>query len=161
MSKKCFSVLSLTIAGAVAASILLTPAGSLAQQRAGGRTGGTGAAKTGKTAPEVFAVVQIGDEIKVIRNADILTETKKVTEDYKRDMKKWQEDKKSDPKAEKPKKLTLKVLKRSIKTKEEADEFCTKMQDKQGGGASGAPGTEKKTPPTGTRRNAAPLGAGR
>lgn len=79
---------------------------------------------------DLYAVVQIGDEYKVIRQSEIPTETKRVAEKYKDDMKSYQEAKKKDPQAEKPQKVTVKTIKKSIKSQQDAQEYCDKMKDK-------------------------------
>jgi hypothetical protein len=117
--KRSTSILGmLALLGAAIASVLATPAGSVAQ-----------AAAQKKPPAETWAVVQIGDDMKVISTSQIKSEQKKITDDYNAAMKKYKEDKKKDPDAEKPVKQKFKVLKRNCKTKEEAEDFLQKKQD--------------------------------
>ena len=89
--------------GVAIASVLATPAGSVAQ-----------AAPQKKPPPETWAIVQIGDDFKVISTSQIKSEQKKITDDYNAAMKKYKEDKKKDPDAEKPVKAEVQGLEEEL-----------------------------------------------
>ena len=84
------------------------------------------------TKVETYAVIQIGEEIKVIPRSQLTSENKRVDEDYKRDMKAYKDAGKGKDKVEIPKPVKKKVvLKKSCKNKDEADEYVKKLsQDK-------------------------------
>jgi len=92
------------------------------------------APKTGKattTKPETYAVVQIGDEAKVVKKSELVTLRKTATEDYKRAVKDYGTAKKEAAKSkdkdkdktplEKPvKRKIVDLAKKTFKTEQEA-----------------------------------------
>ncbi len=120
MKRTSYILFTLTLLGGIAGSILLTPASSLAQSKS---------SKSTKKGPDTWAVVQVGDDIKVIHTGEINGAKKKVTDDYNAAMKKYTEEKRSNPKADKPVKVKFSVLRRGIKSEEEADDFRDKKLD--------------------------------
>jgi hypothetical protein len=104
-----------------------------------------------KTAPgaknETYYVVQIGEDIKVVSSSEKTNLTKRADEDYKLDLKKYNDAKKDKnnhdantlKKPDKIKDYTVKILKANFKTQDEAQKFADdkiKERDK---------GTTKKT----------------
>ena len=86
--------------------------------------------KEPKSKPELYDVVQIGDEFKVITVKSLKDEKKRVKTENDKAMRDWHKAKKSDPSAPKPAPLIIKVLKTNIKTKEDADQACQDLKDK-------------------------------
>ena len=99
-------------------------------------------ATAAKAANETYAVVQVGEDIKVVSSSEKATLKKKADEDYKADLKKYNEDKKGknnhDTSASKKpdkKDYDIKVLKASFKTQEEAQKFADeKIKEREKGG---------------------------
>ena len=119
--------LALVLAGMIACAWLASVGGSSA----------FGQGTKAKTKAETYAVIQIGEEIKVIVGSQLASEKKRVAEDYKRDMKAYQDSKKNAgkgaDKVEVPKPVLkkVKVLKSSCKSEKEAIEYRDKLlQDK-------------------------------
>ncbi len=90
------------------------------------------------TKNEAYSVIQVGQEVKVVKKSEVKAEEKSVKDRYQRDMKAYQEAKKSAGKnkdaasqAVKPDKANyvFKILKASCKTKDEADDYAAKHQD--------------------------------
>jgi hypothetical protein len=77
-----------------------------------------------------YAVVQVGEDFKVIRNSEVRAEEKRVTDQYNDETKKWKEEKKKDPKydKEKPVKAKFVILRKSIKSQKEAQEYADKLK---------------------------------
>ena len=87
-------------------------------------------APAGGTRGELYSVIRIGDEVKVIRKADVAQEKKTAANKYKADLKAYQDAKKAAAKnkdeateLKKPIKPIVKVLKESLKSKTEADDY--------------------------------------
>lgn len=82
------------------------------------------------TRQEVYAVVQIGEEIKVVPSSQLASEKKRAVEHYRRDLKDYQDSMKEAGKNKvdisKPVQKQVKVLKASFKNKEAADEYVQK-----------------------------------
>jgi hypothetical protein len=123
--------LALLLAGMIVCAWLATGGGSSAF---GQRT--KPAPKT-TTKAETYAVIQIGEEIKVVPGSQLASEKKRVAEDYKREMKAYQDSKKEAGKGKdkveipKPVQKKVKVLKSSCKSEKEAIEYRDKLlQDK-------------------------------
>ena len=76
---------------------------------------------------ESYSVIQIGEDIKVVSSSDKIKLTKQADDDYKKALKNYQDAKKDknnhDPKPDK-KDYTLKVLKASFKTQDDAQKFA-------------------------------------
>jgi hypothetical protein len=77
---------------------------------------------------ETYTVISIGDEIKVVTKSEVKNEQKRIEDEYKQDMKLYQDSKKiknkKDAATDKPPvKKTIKILKSNIKTLEEAEKF--------------------------------------
>jgi hypothetical protein len=123
MSRSCF--LSL-VSGAVLMAVLVPPAGASSSP-----SHHSSSTKSSSSKPhETYAVIQIGEEYKVISQSQISSEQKRVADKYTQDMKSWKDSKKKD-KGEKPEKLTVKVLKRSLRTQQDAQEYCDKLKEKK------------------------------
>jgi hypothetical protein len=122
MKRKSWTLLTLATLAAIAAGILLTPARSLAA---------TKPAKS-KPAVELYDVVQIGDEIKVISAKSLKDEQKRVKDANDKAVKEWKKAKKRDKDSSipKPAPLTVKLLKKNIKDKDDADQACQDLKDK-------------------------------
>jgi hypothetical protein len=80
---------------------------------------------------ESYSVVQIGEDIKVITSTEKTTLTKKAEDDYKKDLKNYQDAKKDKNNHEanalkKPdhKDYTVKILKANFKTQDDAQKFA-------------------------------------
>jgi len=119
--------LALLLAGTIVCAWLASGGGSSAF---GQRTPKT-------TKAETYAVIQIGEEIKVVPGSQLAAERKRVAEEYKRDMKTYQDSKKDSGKGKdkveipKPVQKKVKVLKPSCKNEKEAIEYRDKLlQDK-------------------------------
>ena len=78
---------------------------------------------------DTWTVIQIGDKIKVIRTADIVGEHKRVQEIDAEALRQFEEDKKTDSQAEKPKPTTFTPLKKQIKSKEDAEKARNSFQE--------------------------------
>ena len=87
------------------------------------------------TQPETFDVIKIGDDFKVIRHSELAGLKKSTADDYKKDMKAYQDAKKELAKSKdkdksamptKPVKHTPQLLKGSLKTQEDADAWLAK-----------------------------------
>lgn len=90
-------------------------------------------------AKETYAVVAVGDDVRVVTQSSIASLKKQNEDDYKQDTKKYQEAKKdkNNPVANKLKKpdkkdYTVKSLKSNIKSKEEADKFADEIIKERG-----------------------------
>ena len=100
-------------------------------------------APAAKTANETYSVIQIGEDIKVVTNSEKTSITKKADEDYKSDMKKYNDARKDKKNADanslkKPDKkdYTVKVLKASFKTQDDAQKFADdKIKERDKGSA--------------------------
>ncbi len=99
------------------------------------------AAAPGTHKNEIYDVVSEGEDIKAIRHADLNTERKTLEDGYKEEMKKYQAAKKdknnhdaSTLKMPSKKDYTLKILKSSFKTQEEAQKYVEELLDKKKGG---------------------------
>jgi len=107
--------------------------------KSGASTADRGSQSNRTTATEIYAVVDISDEIKVMLKSDIKIQQKKLDLDYKQDMNKYQEAKKDkkNPDAnilKKPDKkdYTVKTLRANFKTKEDAQKFAEeKIQERE------------------------------
>lgn len=84
-----------------------------------------------KTANETYSVIQIGEDIKVVSNSEKISLTKRADEDYKSDLKKYNDAKKDKNNHDantlkKPDKkdYTVKILKANLKTQDEAQKFA-------------------------------------
>jgi hypothetical protein len=100
-----------------------------------------------KTTPlaknESYSVIQIGEDIKVVSSSEKIKLTKQTDEDYKSDLKKYNDAKKDkkNPDANSLKKpdkkdYTVKVLKSAFKTQEDAQKFADdKIKDRDKGSA--------------------------
>ena len=109
-----------------------------------GQPGGTSNGRSGKpkkkqktkaTKQEVYAVIQVGEKIKVVLGTQVASEKKKAVEDYKQDLKDFQDSMKEAGKNKvdisKPVQKQVKVLKTSCKNKGEANSFAQKfLQEK-------------------------------
>ncbi len=113
MHRRSFTVLALAVLGAVAGTILLTPAASLAA--------------TTKKAPEQWVVVKIGDDYKAIRSTEVSNEKKKLADDYKKALEDWKDLRKSDPKAPRPMRVKFKIVKSGFSTEKGAKEYIDKV----------------------------------
>ena len=92
---------------------------------------------------ETYSVVQIGEDIRVVTSTEKTNLTKKALDDYKADYKKYQDAKKDKKNADAnslkmpdKKDYTVKVLKASFKTQDEAQKFADdkiKERDKDKG----------------------------
>jgi hypothetical protein len=103
---------------------------------------GTARTKTGKTGNETYSVIQVSEDVKVISSMDKATMQKKYDDDYKQDLKKYNEAKKDKKNTDaatlkKPDKLkdyTVKMLKGGFKTQEDAQKYADdKIQERDKG----------------------------
>ncbi len=114
--------------------------GTLPADHAAGHAKGAPGAKT---ANEPYAVIQIGEDIKVVANSEKINLTKKADEDYKSDLKRYNDAKKDKSNHDantlkKPDKkdYTVKVLKAGFKTQEDAQKFADdKIKEREKGNA--------------------------
>ncbi len=93
-------------------------------------TSGSAAPRTATPKPETYSVIQIGDEMKVIKKSELAALKKSAAEDYKRAMKEYKETKKEaaknkdkatdKPALEKPVQQKI-VIKKTFKTEQEAN----------------------------------------
>jgi hypothetical protein len=123
MKMKSWTVLTLATLCAVATSILLTRADSSAAPNTKSKT---------KPKVELYDVIQIGDELKVIKCCDLANEKKRVKDENDKALKEWTRAKKKDPASagDKPAKLAVKIRKANLKSKEDADDERDKLQEK-------------------------------
>jgi hypothetical protein len=96
-----------------------------------------------KTSPtrepvELYAVISINDEIKVVSKLEVKNEQKKLDEEFKQELKRYQDDKKdsknhdsSSLKKPDKKDFTLKTLKATFKTREEAQKYADDVIQKK------------------------------
>lgn len=104
---------------------------------------GRPAAAGPKQPNETYAVVQVGEDIKVVSNSEKATLKKRADDDYKADLKKYNDDKKnknnhdaSTSKKPDKKDYEVKILKANIKTQDEAQKFADeKNKERDKGGA--------------------------
>ncbi|MGW8256477.1 MAG: hypothetical protein ACWGMZ_03225 [Thermoguttaceae bacterium] len=90
---------------------------------------------------EMYAVVEVGGELKVVPKSSLNTLKKNLADEYRQALKAYQQSKKTKHKSQgaplkAPKKQTLKILKSSFKTQAEADKYCEKIieaRSKNGG----------------------------
>jgi hypothetical protein len=129
MHRRSFVGLTLAVLGAVAGTILLTPAGGLA-------------APTKKTT-ETWVVIKItdanGDDYKAVRSTDVAAKKKEVAEENKKAKDAYKDAKKSDPKAEKPVLTKLKIVKAGFTTEKGAKDYIDNVlqKDDQKGDSKG------------------------
>ena len=116
MTKRMFT-LSVLAAIAVAAGVLPSPAYAATKLT------------SSRSQTETWSVVQIGDEFKAIRSSDLKSEKKRVADQYKADIKKWEADKIKDPDAPRPPRLFVRVRKTNIDSQEAAKNYCDKFQE--------------------------------
>ena len=127
------------LAMAVMMALVVSPLLAGPPRAAGGAAGGRPGIKTAAAKSEPYAVVQIGDEIKVIRKSEVNEEKKRIAEEYKQKMKTYEEAKKeatkNKEKLEEPKPdkrdYTMRVLKSSCKTEQEANDYCEKRKQEE------------------------------
>lgn len=119
MTRRMFT-LSILAGIAAAAGVLASPAYVQGAQSKGAGT---------RSQNENWCVVQVGDEFKAIRSADLTQENKRVKDQYNTDMKKWKAERVKDPDAPKPHRLSVKVKKKNIASQEEAKNYCDKFQE--------------------------------
>ena len=93
----------------------------------------------------MYDVVQVGDEIKVVAVKALKDEQKRAKTENDKAMKEWKRAKKSDPSTPKPTSLIVKVLKRNIKSKEDADSACQDLKDKLDKKEESKPAPKSKT----------------
>jgi hypothetical protein len=96
-------------------------------------------AKTNTQANESYTVVKIGDDYKAIHSTGIKDEKKRIDDENKKALNEWKDAIKSDPKAERPVPLFLRVIKPGFLTQKGADEYIAKLledEDAKGGGTS-------------------------
>ncbi|MGD0518728.1 MAG: hypothetical protein ABSA26_14430 [Thermoguttaceae bacterium] len=134
-------------------SILALSKSSWAYQTHGGGTQTPVHAKAAagdKNAKETYAVIQVGEDIRVISTSEKAGLQKKYDEEYKQDLKKYQEAKKDknnhDANTKKPDKkdYTIKVLKGSFKTQEDAQKFADDKIKERDKGAKKSTDESKK-----------------
>jgi acetylglutamate synthase len=94
---------------------------------------------------EQYMVVQVGDDISVISKSQLTEEKKRIAQEYKDEMKTYELAKKDAVKKKekfdqpKPTKHIVKILKNSLKSEQEADEWKSKyMEEHHLGGGEGA-----------------------
>jgi hypothetical protein len=79
---------------------------------------------------QTYIVIQIGDDYKVIESSRLKDEEKDVKKKYQDEMKRWADEKKTDPKAERPKKVTIKKYPTTFKTQEGAQKYRDQLLEK-------------------------------
>jgi predicted transcriptional regulator len=97
--------------------------------------------KAGSAKAETYDVVKIGDDVKVIKKSELAGLKKSTADEDKRLLKEYQDSKKGTGKSKdasgtvkKPVKRSVLVLKASLKTDQEAQDWLTKyLKDKKGG----------------------------
>jgi uncharacterized spore protein YtfJ len=123
------------------------------QTREGGNQtpGHAKAAAGAKMANETYSVIMVGDEIKVVTTSEKTSLIKKYKDEYKQDLKKYQEAKKDKSNHDantlkKPdeKDYTVKVLKGSFKTQEDAQKFADDKIKERDKGAKKSTDESKK-----------------
>jgi len=90
MKRISWTLLTLLPLAAITVGILLTPASSLAQST-------TKSTAKPKPTVEMYDVVQVGDEIKVVAVKALKDEQKRAKTENDKAMKEWKRAKKSDP----------------------------------------------------------------
>ena len=112
------------IAGALSAPSHAAEHGRLAQ-------------KPAATKVEMYSVVQVGDEVKVLKKSELITFQKGLADAYKQEMKAYNEAKKEAGKKKekldmpKPVKPIVKTLKTLLKSQQEADDWREKFVQKK------------------------------
>jgi hypothetical protein len=91
-------------------------------------------------APQAYAVIRVGDEVKVISKANVGQEKKNASTKFKNDMKAYTDAKKAAAKSpdhgadlKKPAKAVVTVIKASVKSQEDAEKFRDKYVEEHEG----------------------------
>ncbi len=124
----------------LAAAVVAVLVASLWTAAAGAQVPARYPGKAASPKTERYAVVQIGDETRVVRQSELSSLQKSVEETYRRDLKAYQEAKKTAGKNKdtadgfaKPVKNTVKALKKSLKSMEDAEAWREKfLEEKEG-----------------------------
>jgi hypothetical protein len=118
-------------------------------------------------APPAYAVIRVGDEVKIIPKSSLSQEKKNIANKFKTDMKAYQDAKSGKSKSpnraaasKKPTKPVVTVIKASAKTREEAqkalDKYLEEHKELHGqatlAGQPKGPSTRGATPPVSARR---------
>jgi hypothetical protein len=112
----------------------------LAQRNANPTANKTTNAIGARTTPnETYAVVSVGDELRAVIKSGLNTLKKQVEDEYKQDLKLYQDSKKNknnhDANTSKPVKKTVKLIKSNFKTMEEAEKYIEdKMRERSKSG---------------------------
>ena len=114
------SVLLFVVVASIAVGSFVVPTGGLAYA----------APKHSAKSDPTFTVVKIGDDYECIPSASLKDKKKGLADEFKNATKKWQDEKKNDPNAEKPVLKTLSVVKKGFKTQEDAKKFIDDLKDK-------------------------------
>lgn len=121
--------------------------GLAAQNRKSDRPSKKNDKKTKKERPAVYAVVKIGETLRVVPKSELKALKKKVDQDNKQARKDWQEAKKAAKKAKQkfdakpPKKVGMKVIRAGFKSEDAANAF--KASKESGGGSKSATRAER------------------
>jgi hypothetical protein len=95
--------------------------------------------KPGIAKADTWAVVQIGDEVKIIKSSELKNLQKTAKEEYEQDMKAYKEAQKESSKSKdkvsvpKPVKHSPRILKRSCKTEQDANDARDKILEEREG----------------------------
>jgi hypothetical protein len=136
---KSFAVAIIAIVSLLTINATAVPSQAASQRHAPPSRAGAGAAK------EVFAVVKIGDDVKIVKKSEVAGLKKSTADEDKRDQKAYQDAKKEAAKSKdksampkKPAKRSVQVLKSSLKTEQEAATWMEKyLASKKDGPKSG------------------------
>ena len=125
--------LAMAAAAVLAASLwAVTSDGATHEQRSSTHSNKTSSAK-----PEMYAVVKIGEEIKVVKKSEVAGLRKTIAEDHKRDMKAYlaakKEAGKNKEKSDLPRPVLQKmtILKNAFKTEQEANTWADNYMQKR------------------------------
>jgi acetylglutamate synthase len=100
-------------------------------------------AKAATQKKELYMVIQVGDDISVIPKSQLTEENKRVAQEYKEELKTYEQAKKEAVKKKekleqpKPTKHLVKILKNGLKSEQEADDWKSKYLEDHGGGGKG------------------------
>ena len=136
------------ILATAAAAVLLA---SLLAATSDGATGTKRMDKTAVAKVEMYAVVQIGEELSVVKKSDLANLKKSTAEEDKKKMKDYEEAKKAATKNKesfdlpKPVKRSVKILKNSLKSEQAANDWKEKFLREKDGSKSDTSKTSKKT----------------
>ncbi len=139
------AVITALVCGALGAALVGTAEAQ--PKNKGGKPAKDGKSdKGGKPKAERFAVVRVGDKVEVVEQEELKELRAKLDREFKQQQEDYKQRKAAAKKSKekfaepRPKKPAFKVLKKGLKSREQADGIARKMAEKGKGGASGPKG---------------------